>query len=248
MIIEINELPSKGIDPRSQSLEIKPLTFKELLKYSREQDSAKTDLQKFLVDYNYLKSTLPNWKSISLMDLDYVIYRFKKLTISDNKEFNVEHKCSDCGTLNTLYLDDSRINLSHQIRYDYKGQIVLNNKTYQYEIPTLEFFDSVLTKITRYNKGFELIIIKLISTFPDFNNSPNEIESIVINAVGDDIIRLSVLESMYYDSKININHQCRNCRGGQWSISVRTLIDQVFLCMLLSRTDVTDQIITKQVC
>lgn len=247
MRITINELPSRGIDDRSEEININPLTFRDLLTYTRNQESAKDELSKFLVDYNQFKSKVNNWKSISLMDLDYLIFRYKKLTVSDDKEFSVELTCEDCGSRNQLYLDSTLINVSKQLRYDYRGSIVLNNKTYTYEVPTLEFFDSVLTKIIKYNKGFELKLIKLITCFPDFKNSPNEIESLVVNAKGDDIIRLSVLYSMYFDSKININHKCKNCSGGHWSIEVRSLIDQVFLSMLLSRTDVTNEIITKQI-
>lgn len=247
MLITINELPSRGIDEKSEQVNLRPLTFRELLIYTREQESAKDDFSKFIVDYNEFKSKVTNWKSISLMDLDYLLFRFKKLTVSDDKEFSVELACSDCGSLNQLYLDSSLINTSQSLRYDYRGSIVLNNKTYTYEVPTLEVFDQVLTKISRYKKGFELKLIRLISCFPDFKNNPNEIESLVVNAKGDDIIRLSVLDSMYFNSKININHKCNNCSGGHWSIEVRSLIDQVFLSMLLSRTDVTNEIITKQI-
>lgn len=248
MILHPQDLTSRGIDSRSKILTFTPFTFSEMIEYSEEYETLKTRLQKFLLDYKWVKKKFDNWESISLIDLSYCIFMMKKISIASDTSFTTEYKCSDCSEVNTLYLDTTRLANPLNLVYDIKGTINLNNKEYDYSIPNLEEFDKVLDKINRFNKVKELRLIKLISVFTDFEASPNLIERLVVDATGDDIIRLLTLESMYFDDKIVIDHKCRSCKEGSWSISMDILIDQLFRNLLLTRESIETKINTKQIC
>lgn len=247
MIVHPNDLPSQGLDNNSEILRIEPLNFKEMIKYSRELARAKTELQKYLIDFDLIKSRIPNWRSINLMDLDYVIFLMKKVSVSSDSEFTVSMICPDCGAENTLYLDLGRVSKPTQLLFDLSGKVELNGELLEYRCPSLEEFDKILTKMTKFRKTDEIRLIKLVSMFPKFNELPSKIESSVLEAVGDDIVVLSTLESMYLDSKVDIDHKCNQCKGGDWSMGVNSLIDNVFLSLVLSTESTESKIHAKQI-
>lgn len=247
MVITPSQLISKGLDPKSELINIEPLNFKDLLIYTKEWESAKTPLQEFLVDYNLVKKLIYNWNTINLIDLKYIIYLIKKESVSSTKDFTIEKKCRDCGKVNTILIDTSSILLPVVTAYDIKGYIVLDDKTYQYEVPSLEYFDKVLNMVTRTKKDIDLRLIYLISCFPDFIKTPNLIEDLVIKSTRENIIQLVTLESMYFNPEIYINHKCNSCNSEGVSMSVDSLIDNVFLCLFLSNRSLENKIICEQV-
>lgn len=247
MIVHPNDLPSQGLDNNSEILRIEPLNFKEMIKYSRELARAKTELQKYLIDLDLIKSRIHNWRSINLMDLDYIIFLMKKVSVSSDSEFTVSMTCTDCGTENTLYLDLGRVSKPTQLLFDLSGKVELNGEVLEYRCPSLEEFDKILTKMTKFRKTDEIRLIKLVSMFPKFNELPSKIESSVLEAVGEDIVVLSTLESMYLDSKVDIDYKCSQCKGGDWSMGVNSLIDNVFLSLVLSTESTESKIHAKQI-
>lgn len=234
MVLLPLDLPSKGIDPRSQSQTFSPFNFTEMIEYSRSFESCKTDLHKYLLDIEWVKKKFDNWKVINLVDLDYCIFMMKKISISKDGEFVVSKPCSDCGEDNELYLDTSRTLMPLNLLYNIKGVINLNNRDYLYELPTLDRFTEIVTIVMRSKRVKDIKILKLISIFPEFDSKPNDIEDLVSKAVLEDIIELETLHSMYLESKINIDYKCKKCKGGHWSISISLLIDQLFLSLFLS--------------
>jgi hypothetical protein len=247
MLLTPQVLPSSGIEERSKAIEVRGLNFTELLEYTKSKNSCKNEFDNFILDYSWVKRKISNWQDISLIDLDFVIYTIKRLTVSDNAEFSTEMRCTNCNAINELYLSADQVKMPDPLRYDIRGKIVLSGQDLQFEIPMLDFFDECFSKIARYKNVKDLQVIKLITCFPEFKNNPNRIQNLVANAVVDDIVALSTLEAMYFDSQLTFDYKCSKCGGGHWSIGIRALIDNVFRSLLLSRRSVETKIDVRNV-
>lgn len=246
MIISPVDSPSQGLATNSKTQSFTPINFSEMIKYSEEYETCKTELQKYLLDISWVKKKFNNWEFISLVDLDYYIFLMKKISVSSDTEFVVERKCTDCDKLNILNLDTTRIGMPLCLGYDVSGVITLSEIDYKYKVPYLDDFEKILLKISRFKKH-DLRIIKLISLFPDFEGRPNDIEKLVVEATGDDIVRLLTLENMYLSSKVELDYKCSSCKEGSWSISINILIDNVFQSLLLTRESIETKITTKPI-
>lgn len=247
MILHPSEMPSRGIDPKSEALNIPILGFSDLIEYTRNMEATTTEIGKYLLDVELVRSKIHNWKSINLIDLDYIIFMIKKLAVSSGSEFTVEKVCTDCNEVNTLYLNTESLAMPTSLIYDIKGVAIIRDVKWIVEVPNLEEFYPILTKIDKFKKVKELRLLKLISLFPEFKRQPNLIEDMIVNAHTDDIVVLQALEYMFLDSSIELPHSCTNCREGRWSMKVNTLIDQVFRSMVLSSSADGSKVIFKQV-
>jgi len=242
MILTPYELPSNGKDPNSEPITINGLGFQDLLIYSREYEAAKTPLQKYLVDFNWIKKVVPNWTKINLVDLDSVILRWKIESVSGTKEFTIRKKCPDCGEELDLSLEVQQLSIFKPIEYSLENVCELSGTTYRYQCPNLEFFDSVVSKVIRGGRVKDIELLKLISIFPDFASRPNQIESLVLNAKLSDIQVLKTLSSVFFRSSITIRTRCPKCKCEEWSMGVSSLIDNPFLSLALSSGTIEDKI------
>ena len=250
MIVHPSEMPSRGLDKNSETINIPSLGFQDLLLYTREYEAAKTPVHKYLVDFKWIREKISNWDKINLIDLDYVILLFKKCMISDKNEFSVEKACSECGEINELNLEVTQISYALPIEYMLGGAVRLgpDNREYEFYAPNLAFFKSVVDKVSRSGRCKDIDLIKLIAFFPEFEKYPNKYEALVLNAKQDDIVVLSTLKSIYLRSEVNIKYHCSKCKGGNWSLRVNTLIDNVFLSLVKSASSTESKISVKQIC
>ena len=247
MIITPNELPTNGLDKKSESINVTGLGFQDMMEYTNEYQSAQTEFKKYLIDYQWIKKKVSNWKSINLADLDAVILRWKIESVTNTNEFSVEKTCPICGTRQTLNLEVQQ--LKHFIPIDYYlfGEVVLGRSKYEYRCPTLEEFDEVVKRVGRFSNCKSIELLKLIATFPEFKNHPNKIEKLVLDARHQDIQVLKLLSNIYYKSEITVATKCINCKGGDWSMGVFSLIDNPFLSLVLSTGSIEDKISIEQV-
>lgn len=244
MIITPAECPSCGLDKESPTIEIKPMGYQDLLAYSRELHAATSPVGRFFVDFSWFKKSIPAWKSINLIDLDWLIFKWKLASVSDESEFVIKLKCPECGKEQELMLDVSRI--SDPVKPDYYlgGTIKLGNpeRSYEFKCGNAEFFDNVLDKCYRSGRVKDIDTIKLISMFPEFGNNPNQIERLIINATLDDIRVLETLKLMYLDTHVKLKYRCEFCKGGTWSMRVSSLIDNPFLGLVQSQKSIKSKI------
>lgn len=247
MILTPYELPSNGLDPNEESVDITPLGFQDMIEYSREYESAKNPLAKYLVDFKWIKKCIPTWKTINLVDLDAVILRWKVASVSETNEFSIRKKCPNCGTMQTLSLQVNQLAKFIPIEYDIECSVYLNKETLRFRAPSLETFDGVITKISKSGRVHDVDILKLIASFPDFEGSPNKIESIVVNAKLSDIEVLKTLLSIYYKSEVTISTRCSKCKEESWSMRVNSLIDDPFLSLVLSTESTESKISLRKV-
>jgi len=248
MILTPYELPSRGLDKSEESISISPLGFQDLIEYSREYETAKSEISKYLIDFKWIKKCISNWKSINLVDLDAVILRWKIASVSGSEEFSTRKSCKTCGNVQVLSLSTAQLNQFIPIDFELNCEVVLGNDRLNFKCPSLEIFDSVVTKVQKSGRVHDIEILKLISSFPDFSTSPNKIESLVINAKLSDIEVLKTLISIYYNSEITISTKCTKCKEADWSMRVNTLIDNPFLSLVLSSKSIEDKILLRKVC
>jgi len=83
--------------------------------------------------------------------------------------------------------------------------------------------------------------------FPRFRDRPNEMEALVINAKVSDIQALKLLAEVFFNDKITIKTRCANCKQGDWSMRVASLIDAPFLSLVLSNPTAQNKVILEQV-
>jgi len=242
MILTPYELPSNGKDKNSEPIEITGLGFQDLLIYSREYESANTPLKKYLVDFNWIKKVISNWQKINLVDLDAVILRWKIECVSGKKEFTTRKRCPECGNQLDLSLEVQQLSIFNPLEFNLENVCEINGVTYRYLCPNLEFFDKVVSKVTRSGRIKDIEILKLISMFPDFADRPNQIESMVLNAKNEDIQVLRTLSSIFLRSTISIKAKCPKCKCEDWSMRVASLIDDPFLSLALSSGTIEDKI------
>lgn len=242
MILTPYELPSHGLDSNSESISIVGLGFQDMIQYTEDYESARTPFKKFLVDYNWTKKLITNWRKINLVDLDAVILRWKIASVSSTNEFSIRKSCPHCGAEQVLSLSVDQISNFIPIEYALSGDIVLGNKKYSYECSNLEQFDDVVTRVTKYGRIKYVELLKLISMIPDFKIHPNQVEAAVINAKLEDIQVLRTLSTIYLNSKVTIKTKCSQCKSEDWSMGVSTLIDSPFLSLVLSTGSIKDKI------
>lgn len=242
MILTPYELPSRGQDPNSESISFNGLGFQDMITYSEEYESAKTPLQKFIVDFNWTKKLIPNWRTINLVDLDAVILRWKIASVSETNEFSVRKVCPNCGTPQVLELSVEQFDNFLPIEYGLTSEIVLNKVHYQVKCPSLDHFNDVITKTNKSGRIKYVNLLKIISMIPDFDVHPNQVESAVLNARLSDIQVLKTIETVYLRSKITVKTSCSHCKGGDWSMGVASLIDNPFLSLVLSTGSIEDKI------
>lgn len=242
MILTPYELPSHGLDQNSESISIRGLGFQEMIEYSEEYERAKTPFKKFLVDFEWTKKLIPNWRKINLVDLDAVILRWKIASVSDSNEFSVRKECPNCGTPQVLELTVEQFANFIPIEYALECQITLGNHQYDVKCPDLEHFNEVLTKTSKSGRIKYTELLKLISMIPDFDVHPNQVESAVLNAKLSDIQVLKTLSTIYLRSRITVKTTCSHCKGGDWSMGVSSLIDNPFLSLVLSTGSIENKI------
>lgn len=247
MILTPSELPSNGLDPKSESILLDGLGYQDLLTYSHEYESARTPLKKFLVDYEWIKKKVSNWKSINLMDLDAIILMWKVATVSETNEFSVVKKCPVCGHEQELNLTLEQLSTFVPTQFHLSGTVTLSGTEYEYKCPQLADFEEVVTRVIRSGRVKDIEILKLISMFPRFRDRPNEMEALVINAKVSDIQALKLLAEVFFNDKITIRTRCANCKQGDWSMRVASLIDAPFLSLVLSNPTAQNKVILEQV-
>lgn len=233
MILSVEDIPSKGKFGHVPPLNLRPLTFIEMLEYNN--DVAGNSIKSYLKDINWLIRMDKGILNQSLYDLDYIIFMMKVHTISDNKEFSTDVKCT-CGFKNRVDFD-----LSNFVFKDIeKGaqelqNVLLGGFKYKIRVPKVSDFLEVINKYNLYQKVSDVDVVKIISMFAEFKTMPNDIERAVLNASRDEISILYSVENRYLDSVESIKVKCSNCdKHGGMTVGVGSLIVDMFRDVLLN--------------
>ena len=237
MEILTSMLPSGGFGYSFPSLTIKPMTFLEICGYS--ENVPEEPLAKYMYDIKVLLRDDPKIIDCYVMDLDFLIFYKKLITVSGDMTYSLSVKCPRCGNMITKKVDLNKdIHFTQIDQQIMDGAVVeLNGHKYDIIVPTIKDFIKVFETYLRYKKINDLKMIKTIALFSDFDMRGNQIEADVLGATHDDITLLLALRELYYDRLEPINITCENCladgREASTTVSVETLAVDFFrdLCI-----------------
>lgn len=214
MEILSQHLPSGGYGYEFPSVNIKPMTYLDIVGYL---ESVPTDpLSKYLFDIRWICADDPKIKSCYIMDIDYLIFMKKILTVSKDLTMNVTIKCPHCGkNIETkVVINDLMFKAADQAVME--GAVVeINNRTYNIKPPTVAEFENVFVKYLKYRKIENLDTIKLISLITEFDMNPNGVENTIVNATHEDVTMLMALKELYFDRVEPIQVYCQHCNKGK---------------------------------
>lgn len=253
MNILVSQLPSGGVGYNFPTISVSPMTFYEITKYLDNLPPEGDHLSKYLYDIKNLIEEDKNILNCYIMDVDFLIFYKKLITVSEKLTYNLTIKCPYCGKeiRKTISLDED-------IRF--KGidpavmagtEIELCGHKYETIVPTVNDFMGVFQNYLRSRKIEDLGMIKTISLIK--SPYPNQVESDVLNATHDDITLLLALKDIYFDSvnPITVHCSCENDKKPEERrgvvVSVDSLITDFFREIYLHNPIDGSKILFKQV-
>lgn len=256
MEILAQNLPSGGYGYPFPSITIKPMTFIEIVGYLESVPSDKLD--RYLFDIKAVTADDPNINNCYIMDLDYLIFMKKFITVSKDLSLKVTVKCPKCGNKITKYIKLSDITFKAADPMILAGaEVELNGGIYNITAPTVNDFIDVFGNYLRSRKISDLDTIKIISLFKEFNTRPNVMEHAVMNSMYDNITLLLALKDLYFNRTEPIIITCDECssnndeegceEGGSVTVSVNDLIVDFFREIIINNPINENKIKFKQI-
>lgn len=225
-------LPSGGINYKFPSVSISPMKFVEVISYMENVPS--DPLEKYLFDIRMLTKEDPKILDCYVMDVDFLIFYKKLITVSGDKTYTVNVTCPHCGkTIKKKINIDTDVHFKQIDSQLMNGAIIeLNGHKYDTIIPTVRDFLKVFEVYLRVKKTRDLNLIKTIALISSFDLEGNKIENDVMNATHEDITLLMALRDIYYDRVEPLKMTCSDCKdtkeGGDITVSVNSLIVDFF--------------------
>lgn len=235
MEILTSQLPSGGFGYKFSTVTVKPMTFIEICGYF--ENVPKDPLEKYLFDIKTLVKDDENIKDCYVMDLDFLIFYKKLITVSNDLSYQIKVPCPYCGSeiVKTITFDKD----IHFKQIDSKimngARIDLGGHRYETIVPTTTDFLKVFNNYLRYKTVKDIKMIKTIALIKDFDILGNQVESDILNATHSDITLLLALRELYYDQVEPVNIYCPKCNKGLkrderrgMAVSIETLIVDFF--------------------
>ena len=215
MNIDVSLLPSGGYGYSFPSIKVKPMTFMDITDYLAnvpEDDN----LGHYLFDMNMLREDDKNIEDCYIMDIDFLIFYKKLITISQDLTYRIEIKCPLCGK--SIAKSISFEEDIHFKQIDPKimngAKIELGGHNYETIVPTYKDFMKVFQVYLKFRKITDIKMIKTIALIKDFDFQANQVENDVIGATHNDITLLMALRDLYYDRLEPVNVYCKECNKG----------------------------------
>ena len=214
MEILTSMLPSGGFGYDFGTVSLEPMTFLEMSKYVESVPS--DPIEKYLYDIRKLIDEDHKILNCYVMDVDFLIFYKKLISVSDDFTYTITLKCPTCGS--TI---KKKISLKQDIHFKQIDEKIMNGaiielggNKYEAKIPTVEEFLKVLETILRYNRIHDLSLIKTVALIGDFNVQANDIQRDVLGATREDITLLLALRELYYDRLEPLEVYCPKCNAG----------------------------------
>jgi hypothetical protein len=255
MEILTSYLPSGGVGYTFGSLHLSPMTFLEMTEY---MDSSKdlSPIEKYFFDIRMLTKEDPKILECYVMDVDFLIFFKKLISVSGNTTLTISVPCPSCGNILK-----KKINLEKDIKFEnidekiMNGAIVeLGGHRYDIVIPRVSDILRVFDVYKKFSRLNDLRMIKTISLFKDFETASQQIERDVLGATREDITLLLCLRELYFDRIEPVEIFCPACNKGKpekerrsVAVSVDSLIVDFFQSVRLNCGLDGSKILFKQV-
>ena len=216
MNIPVSQLPSGGYGYSFSDIQVSPMTFLQITKYL-ENLPENDPLERYLYE---IKSLIEEDKRILdcyIMDVDFLIFYKKLITISEDASFTITVTCPVCHES-----IKKTISLEQDIHFRQIDRNVM-------EGAVIELGGH------KYEKIEDLDIIKTIALIKDFDIKGNQVEADVLGAMHKDITLLLALKELYNNRLEPIEVYCPNCNNDKnieerrsITVSVESLIVDFF--------------------
>lgn len=214
MEILTQHLPSGGYGYGFPSINIKPMTYLNIVEYLENVPS--DSLSKYLFDTRWVIADDQNISDCYIMDLDYLIFMKKLLSVSRDLSVKVRATCPKCKKEIERSISIDKIMFKAIDPDVMEGAVVnIDGKTFNIKPPTVREFENVFGNYLRVRKIKDLDTIKLISLVQEFNMNPNGIEDTILNAKYEDITMLMALKDLYFNRVEPVNISCDTCNKGK---------------------------------
>ena len=214
MNIPVSHLPSGGYGYEFPDIQVSPMTFQQITVYL-EGMPEHDPLEKYLYEIKNLIDEDKRILDCYLMDVDFLIFYKKLITVSDDLTFSLSLPCPVCKE--TI---KKTISLEHDIHFRQidrsvmEGAMVeLGGHKYETIVPTVREFFKVFEKYLKYRKVEDLKLIKIISLIKDFDLRGNQVEADVLGATHKDITLLLALQELYTNLVEPIQVFCPRCNA-----------------------------------
>ena len=222
MEILTSMLPSGGYGYNFPSITVRPMTFMEICGYN--ENVPEEPLAKYMYDIKLLLRDDPRIKDVYVMDLDFLIFYKKLITVSGDLSYNISVTRPRCGTrINTKIDINKDIHFSQIDQQIMDGAVVnLGGHKYDVIVPTVSDFLKVFDAYLRYRKVDDIKMIKTIAMIDGFDTKANQIEADVLGATHEDITLLLALRELYYERLEPVEVECPKCAedGKEASVAV----------------------------
>lgn len=216
MTIPVNSLPSGGYGYNFPYVQVNPMNFLQITEYLKDlpQDDP---LGRYFYEIQNLISGDPNIENCYIMDVDFLIFYKKLITIGDGQEMTLTIKCPKCGhKIHKKIAIDKDI---HFKKLDEKimngAKIVLNGHNYETFVPTVKEFFKIYQRYLTYRNLADLDMIKLIALIKEADLYGNQVQNDVLGATHSDITLLMALKELYYDQVEDLIVHCPECEQNQ---------------------------------
>lgn len=205
-------LPSGAHYPFT-SIKITPLKFAQILEYLENvPDAKKNPIEHYYFQYCLVKDEDPNVNELYLIDMEYVIYMKKALTISENLQYRSECNCPRCGNTLRYNISLAGVEWNHMDEEALQGfQVEFGGTMQPVRMPKVSEFFEIFKKYRMYKKLSDMRIIKLIALFEQSMMYLQRVENQVINATYKDISVLFMLDSIFYNFVKPKTLHCDEC-------------------------------------
>lgn len=235
MIISVTDLPSKGYSYNIGSVNINPMTYKEICDYNKELSN--TFIQKLYRDIRLLEKDVGEnvINEIAYYDLDALMFIKKSYTISKSSKLNISYTCSKCkeevdGMINT---EEIRYTEFDDIVKKISGIKLGDHFKYNIEFPKLGKVKKVCDIFMRFNENIDESVFLLCCCIKEFDLSPNEVKRNIENAVKEDILSIEFITKVMSGFYKEVTQVCPKC-GGETVIRIQNLMTDLFRLLRLN--------------
>lgn len=229
MIVYTRDFPSEGYGCTITDLTLTPLTYKQLIDYVNNDELTK--LRDHIKDVDLLLTMDPKASDALIIDLDYILYLMKVLTISEEMIFNYTYSCDTCKELHSGKIS-SRSLIFREIDQQYLDllSIELGGRTLYFKLTTVSDFKVFVGKLPRNYEDNDIKLIKLASMFWDGVMPPRMLMDLFLNAVGDEIKLVAYLKAAFMDTIKPLTLKCE--KGGTTVVTLNDVTTDIFRLLL----------------
>jgi hypothetical protein len=191
MIIPTSALPSKGYGTLLSSIEIKPLTYREMIEYS--SNAPRDPYLRKIWDIEKLIKRISGWEQLNCFDVDSLIFSTKYISVSSIDKFSLylDNGKSYELPLSSVKFDNLDLDTTN-IKFIKLGSIQL-----PFNICNVVTYLNTITELSN-NYNIKIASLSAILGYNKFTNT--EVPLLISNATYDEILLLDSLYSKIFET------------------------------------------------